>query len=152
MTMGEDDQDLGEDLDDQLLVVAATTAQELLQKLGVLVPFGALITEAGEIETFFPEDNEIAPTLGEQVDWAIATLRRQLPKKPFATAVVSVLALAGSERHSAIGVQLESAENAVSVVFPYRKGWFGWKFGDGEVAPGIFADPVYRQNEMQDNA
>lgn len=125
----------------KMLFVARKSAMFLLDKHGSVAPFAALLDPAGDNpKTCFPRDAHRSAQWDELLDFAADYLEQQIAASAVGAIAVCTTLESGSDR--AVGIQAETQESAVLLVYPCHQTGDTWHLSEPETADGLLLDPL----------
>ena len=127
---------------DALLNSLLPFAQQMIQKGGSFIPFGASLSATGEVAAVMGDVGKETPDSEEVIDFLTSTFRRQAAEARIKASGVCLdvrtIPPGQSEKTDAILARLEHQDGeTIEVYLPYRKGLLGRvKYGELFATPG----------------
>jgi hypothetical protein len=138
-----------EELVGKALFCTKEAASVVLKKTGWIFPLGVILDRSGEdVRTFYPRDSSPSADFSELLDLVVDELRAAVQSgEAHAVALATTLE---SGDATAMGVQVETAETAILLVYPYRKSLFGWKFEEPDSGDDLLVYRIYDRKTAAD--
>ncbi|WNG35407.1 hypothetical protein F0U61_18330 [Archangium violaceum] len=131
--------------DEELLAKTLHVAKEagmlLLRKHGTVLPFGLTLDPAGDNpRTYFPRDQLPRASWDELLDATIAHLERSIDSGGIGAIALVTTLESGSE--SGLGVQVETRDSSLFLVYPYKGTGQSKSLGEPQTAEGLLVGPL----------
>ncbi|WNG45860.1 hypothetical protein F0U60_18395 [Archangium minus] len=130
-----------EELMAKTLHVAKEAGMLLLHKHGTVLPFGLTLDPAGDNpRTYFPRDQLPRASWDELLDATIAHLERSIDSGGIGAIALVTTLESGSE--SGLGVQVETRDSSLFLVYPYKGTGQSKSLGEPQTAEGLLVGPL----------
>jgi hypothetical protein len=130
--------------DEERVLMAVHIAKELamllLQKHGVVLPFGLTLESAkDEPHTYFPRDQMPDAEWDELIDAVIAHLMKRSASVDVNVCVLATTLESGSQ--SGLGLQIETRDSVFFLLCPYTGSGQRWQIEEAQAAEGLLVEP-----------